>query len=57
MGLLKDKTRVLITHQEFVLPYSDKIVVLEEGRIAFQGTYSSFCEFSLSQQSLCREIM
>ena len=48
MGLLKDKTRVLVTHQEFVLPYSDKIVVLEEGRIVFQGTYSSFCEFSLS---------
>ena len=43
MGFLKDKTRLLVTHQEFVLPYADKIVVLEEGKIVFQGTYSSFC--------------
>ena len=27
-GILKEKTRVLVTHQEFVLEFADKIVLL-----------------------------
>jgi len=39
LGALKTKTRVLVTHQEFVLPYADLIIQLEDGKIKNQGTY------------------
>ncbi|XP_043928090.1 multidrug resistance-associated protein 1-like [Protopterus annectens] len=39
LGLLKNKTRILVTHSLTVLPYADKIVVMEDGRITEVGTY------------------
>lgn len=46
-GPLKDKTRVLVTHQLDVLPHADMIVVVDsnevEGRIVQQGTYEVSC--------------
>ncbi|XP_053328289.1 multidrug resistance-associated protein 1-like isoform X2 [Spea bombifrons] len=51
-GLLKDKTRVLVTHGISFLPQVDKIIVLSDGRISEAGSYSellqkngSFSEF------------
>ncbi|KAM8934198.1 multidrug resistance-associated protein 1-like [Pelodytes ibericus] len=51
-GLLKDKTRVLVTHGISFLPMVDKIIVLTDGRISEMGSYSellqkngSFSEF------------
>ena len=44
-GILKDKTRILVTHQEFVLKYADQIIVLDRGSIAFKGNYKEFCEY------------
>ncbi|ELW62271.1 Putative ATP-binding cassette sub-family C member 13 [Tupaia chinensis] len=38
-GLLKNKTRVLVTHNLTVLPQTDLIVVMESGRAAQVGTY------------------
>lgn len=38
-GLLKDKTRVLVTHAIHHLHQVDHIVVLSDGKIAQQGTY------------------
>ncbi|KAM8975402.1 multidrug resistance-associated protein 1-like [Pelodytes ibericus] len=38
-GLLKNKTRILVTHSLTVLPQADIIVVMEGGRIAQFGTY------------------
>lgn len=38
-GLLKDKTRILVTNHLNILPYVDQIIVLEEGRIVERGTY------------------
>ncbi|XP_075053196.1 multidrug resistance-associated protein 1-like [Mixophyes fleayi] len=38
-GLLKNKTRILVTHSLTVLPLVDLIIVMEDGRIAQSGTY------------------
>ncbi|GAA6060372.1 hypothetical protein JCM10212_004556 [Sporobolomyces blumeae] len=39
-GVLRGKTRILVTHAVHVLPKADSIVVLEEGRIVEQGSYA-----------------
>lgn len=51
-GLLKNKTRLLVTHSITFLPQTDKIVVLKNGGISELGTYQelldkkgSFSEF------------
>ncbi|XP_030060084.1 multidrug resistance-associated protein 1 isoform X2 [Microcaecilia unicolor] len=38
-GLLKGKTRVLVTHNLTVLPEADLIIVMEGGRLTQMGTY------------------
>nr|XP_038041973.1 multidrug resistance-associated protein 1 isoform X4 [Anas platyrhynchos] len=38
-GLLKNKTRVLVTHNLRLLPHADLIIVMEEGKISEMGTY------------------
>ncbi|XP_022355189.1 canalicular multispecific organic anion transporter 1 [Enhydra lutris kenyoni] len=40
-GLLKGKTRLLVTHSVHFLPQVDEIVVLEHGTILEKGSYSS----------------
>uniref|UniRef100_A0A3P8P9G3 ATP-binding cassette, sub-family C (CFTR/MRP), member 2 n=1 Tax=Astatotilapia calliptera TaxID=8154 RepID=A0A3P8P9G3_ASTCA len=40
-GLLKDKTRILVTHGISFLPYVDEIVVLENGVISEVGSYEN----------------
>ncbi|XP_028278726.1 ATP-binding cassette sub-family C member 2 isoform X2 [Parambassis ranga] len=40
-GLLKDKTRILVTHGVSFLPYVDEIVVLVDGLVSEVGTYNS----------------
>nr|XP_025034164.1 multidrug resistance-associated protein 1-like isoform X2 [Pelodiscus sinensis] len=51
-GLLKNKTRILVTHNLTLLPQTDVIIVMEDGRIAHMGTYqellserANFAEF------------
>lgn len=39
-GLLRQKTRVLATNNLFLLPHTDHIVVMKEGRIVESGTYN-----------------
>ncbi|XP_044009118.1 ATP-binding cassette sub-family C member 4-like [Aphidius gifuensis] len=39
VDFLKDKTRILVTHQLHFLRQSDKIVLLERGLVKCQGTY------------------
>lgn len=38
-GLLKNKTRILVTHNLTLLPQADLVVVMEDGRIAEVGSY------------------
>ncbi|KAL2082928.1 hypothetical protein ACEWY4_020701 [Coilia grayii] len=40
-GLLKDKTRILVTHGVSFLPHVDEIVVLVDGRVSEVGSYQS----------------
>ena len=43
-GLLRDKTRVLVTHSVRYLPLVDKIVVMKDGRISEVGTYKGLLD-------------
>ncbi|XP_010843445.1 PREDICTED: multidrug resistance-associated protein 1-like isoform X2 [Bison bison bison] len=38
-GMLRNKTRILVTHNLTLLPQMDLIVVMESGRVAQMGTY------------------
>ena len=38
-GLLKNKTRILVTHGVSYLPQVDQIVVMKEGKVSEMGTY------------------
>ncbi|XP_070772711.1 ATP-binding cassette sub-family C member 2 isoform X2 [Enoplosus armatus] len=40
-GLLKDRTRILVTHGVSFLPYVDEIVVLVDGVVSEVGSYNS----------------
>ena len=39
VGKLAGTTRVLVTHKLELLPHADHIIVMKEGRVAFEGTY------------------
>ena len=39
MGHLKDKTRILVTHQLGYLRFATKVIVVDDGKILEQGTY------------------
>ena len=43
-GLLKEKTRVLVTHGISYLPEVDNIVVLKEGKVSDSGTYQELID-------------
>lgn len=50
-----DKTRILVTHHLEVLPHADMILVMEEGRIVQQGTYTELLSTPGLMQSLIQE--
>nr|XP_019945785.1 PREDICTED: multidrug resistance-associated protein 4 isoform X3 [Paralichthys olivaceus] len=54
-GLLRKKPRVLVTHQLQYLKAADHIVVLKEGQMVAQGTYSELQSFGLDFTSLLKE--
>lgn len=39
IGLLKNKTRILVTHKIHLLPYVDMILVMKDGKVSESGTY------------------
>ncbi|KAF0026375.1 ATP-binding cassette sub-family C member 4 isoform X1 [Scophthalmus maximus] len=54
-GLLRKKPRILVTHQLQYLKAADHIVVLKEGQVVAQGTYSELQRFGLDFTSLLKE--
>ncbi|XP_033832984.1 ATP-binding cassette sub-family C member 4-like isoform X1 [Periophthalmus magnuspinnatus] len=51
-GLLKNKCRILVTHQLQYLKGADHIIVLKEGRIMTQGTYQGLTRSGFDVTSL-----
>ena len=51
-GLLKDKTRILVTHAVDFVHLADKIVIMENGRIQAQGTYKELATNEYMMQIL-----
>ena len=42
--MLKDKTRILVTHSAKYLPQMDRIFVLKDGQISEEGNYQELLE-------------
>ncbi|CAG7664697.1 unnamed protein product, partial [Allacma fusca] len=51
-GYLKDKLRILVTHQLQYLPRADHIVILSRGKVAAQGTYIDLIQQGIDFLSL-----
>ena len=47
---LKNKTRFIVLNEKNYLPFVDKIIYLEKGKITFFGNYEKFLEFSEQNQ-------
>uniref|UniRef100_A0A8C6TA35 ATP-binding cassette, sub-family C (CFTR/MRP), member 6b, tandem duplicate 1 n=1 Tax=Neogobius melanostomus TaxID=47308 RepID=A0A8C6TA35_9GOBI len=43
-GLLRGKTRILVTHGASLLPHCDLVLVMEEGRISESGSFTQLME-------------
>lgn len=54
-GLLKDKTRILVTHSVAVLPFVDRIFVLDNGKISHSGTFQEIMRMDISIKSFLVE--
>lgn len=54
-GALKDKTRILVTHQLHFLPEVDYILVMKDGKVAEQGTYKSLLDANGEFSKLIRD--
>lgn len=54
-GALKDKTRVLVTHALHFLPLVDRILVMENGVIAEEGTYTELIKTGGSFSHLIKQ--
>ena len=49
-GLLKDSTRVLVTHAVDFVHLADRIVIMDKGTIKAQGTYEEIKDHEYIQQ-------
>lgn len=54
-GLLKECTRILVTHSVSVLPFADRIIILEDGRISHSGTYQEIQKMDIKLKNFLAE--
>ncbi|XP_054161203.1 multidrug resistance-associated protein 1-like isoform X2 [Oppia nitens] len=54
-GLLRNKTRIMVTNQLFVLPFVDQIVVLKNGKIQAIGSYDQLMNENKEFSQICRQ--
>lgn len=54
-GLLKGTTRILVTHSVTVLPFVDKIFVLDNGKITNSGTFQEIMKMEIPIKSFLVE--
>jgi ABC-type multidrug transport system fused ATPase/permease subunit len=47
---LKNKTRIVVLKDKNYIPFVDKIIYLEKGKITFFGTYEKFKEYSMQKE-------
>ncbi|KAI1286674.1 ATP-binding cassette sub-family C member 3 [Halotydeus destructor] len=43
-GILKDKTRILVTHKVSLLPHVDEVVVMKDGQVSEVGCYAELLQ-------------
>lgn len=59
--LMRDQTRIIVTHQLNMLPFADHVVVMKGGRISEQGSYKDLMNdingvlYQMSRQNLISE--
>jgi ABC-type multidrug transport system fused ATPase/permease subunit len=53
-GALAGRTRVLVTHQTQFLPHCDRVIVMEHGFVAFDGTYAEFVAFTANRRDTAK---
>ncbi|BGP17639.1 hypothetical protein JCM10213_001291 [Rhodosporidiobolus nylandii] len=54
-GMLRDKTVILVTHALQYIPQADSVIVLENGKIAEQGSYTSLMAADAAFSRFARE--
>lgn len=52
MGVLKDKTRILVTHAVDFVHLADIIIVMDKGKIVAQGSY-----YQLEDEPIFKEVI
>ncbi|XP_015522174.2 ATP-binding cassette sub-family C member 4 isoform X1 [Neodiprion lecontei] len=55
-GFLKDKTRILVTHQLQFLGQVDDVIIIDQGKVRCQGTYDEIAETSLFRELSSHEL-
>eukprot|EP00759_Apiculatamorpha_spiralis_P024370 PhF_6_TR27890/c0_g1_i2/m.40858/K05665/ABCC1; ATP-binding cassette, subfamily C (CFTR/MRP), member 1 len=55
LGVLKDKTRILVTHALQYLQYADRVIVMNDGQIEFNGTYRELMDSALNVSEFIKE--
>ena len=55
-GMLKDTTRVLVTHQQQFLPEAGRIAVFKDGTIEHLGTYDELLDKGVNFQEFALDI-
>ena len=48
-GMMKNSTRILVTHQKQYLPYVDWILVLNHGKVVAKGTYEELTNMGIAE--------